>query len=76
MYGFIEREEAQRRANELAQRHLENRYEVAQHRCAQYNIWTGRWDKAITWGVKCYVPYCSPALPYRLEGFVWFEGAL
>jgi hypothetical protein len=69
MYGMTEAN-AQTQAVELARRNPQNRYAVAMHKHPETNIW-GRGDRSVTWGVLCYVPYCE-AMPYRLEGFVWF----
>jgi hypothetical protein len=69
MYGFANQDEAQTRATALSARYPENRYEVAPHRYAERSY--GPNGIAVTWGVKRYVPYCD-AMPWRLDGFVWF----
>lgn len=72
MYGFDTRAEAQRQADRLTALHPEQRFEVALHKHREFNIWTGRTDFEVTYGVKRFVPYCD-AMPERFDGFVWFD---
>jgi hypothetical protein len=71
MYGFESQAEAEVRAARLRLLHPGNRYVVALHKHPEMNIWTGKMDQTVTYGVQRWVPYCE-AMPEKFDGFVWF----
>ena len=70
-YGFSTFEEALKHADELAAKFPENRYEVDLHKRPERSMYRMHLDMTVTYGVKCYVPYCEN-MPERLIGYVWF----